>query len=400
MRILLAYESLVNFAGSELYLISVAEQLQALGHETYVHARELGPAADLAGERGLEVVGEGELPDACDALLTQDAELAYALAGRYPRASRIFVCHSTEYRAQAPPLAGGTCAAAVALNDRVEAHLRASPGLTVRRLRQPVDALRLARLPQPRRERPRVVVFGHDHAGEQLRRIERVCGDLGLELRRAGGAGNTTPGPEGALAAADVAIGIGRCVIEAMAARRAAYVSGVVGTDGWVTPESYAALEADGFSGRATDGVLTDERLARDLAAWRPELGEQGKDLAFANHDCATHARELVELWRELGAAVEEPPSETVELARLARVAARQEQAALEHATEAAVQRAKAERIARDKTAEILAHHERTEELARELGAVRATRRYRLAGALGRPLDAMRRLTGRGPGHD
>jgi hypothetical protein len=382
MRLVLAYRQLTQFAGSELYLVTVGEQLQRLGHEVALHARELGPVAELARERGLQIAGEGELPAACDGLLAQDGETAYALGARYPRAARLFVCHSTEFAAQSPPLASGACHAMVALNDRVGGQLRATPGAEVVRLRQPVDVLRLSRVAPPRAEGGRIVVFGHDHAGEQLGRIGRVCERLGLELARAGGPRGTTPGPEAALTGADVAIGIGRCVIEAMAARRAAYVSGVVGTDGWVTPDTYAALEADGFSGRSTGGVLTEERLLADLSAWRPELGEQGKDLAFANHDAAAHARDLVELWRRIGVPGERPPDAARELARLARVAAGQEQRALEAAREAAIQRAKAER------------------LRAELDALKATRRYRAAGALVRPLDLLRRPGGRQPGRD
>jgi hypothetical protein len=377
MRIVLAYERLVQFAGSELYLILVGEQLQSLGHHATLYARELGPVADFARGRGLEVVGDHELPPDCDAVLAQDTATAYALAERYPRAACAFVCHSTEFAAQAPPLAEGACEALIALNDRVADHLQATPGPQVVRLRQPVDVLRLSRVAPPRPRLERVVVFGHDHAGEQLSRIRRVCDRLGVEVVRAGGRDHTTPGPEQALAGGDAAIGIGRCVIEAMAARRAAYVSGVVGTDGWVTPRSYPALEADGFSGRATRVVLTDERLEADLASWTPELGEQGKDLAFANHDALAHARDLVGLWQRLGALTGGPPDAAAELARLARMAAGQQQHALESANEAAVQRSRA--VA----------------LQREIDELKATRRYRLAGALTRPLDHARRLASR-----
>jgi hypothetical protein len=382
MRIVLGYERLAQFAGSELYLVLLAEQLQELGHTVWTHAHDLGPAAELARERGLEVATEGDLPDECDAVLSQDGRTAYELAERYPRAARIFVCHSTEFAAQSPPLAEGACHALVALNGRVAEHLRAAPGPEVVRLRQPVDVLRLSRVAPPRERLERLVVFGHVHAGEQLGRIGRVCERLGIELVRAGGRHNTTPGPERALADGDAVLGIGRCVIEAMAARRAAYVSGVVGTDGWVTPESYPALEADGFSGRASGGVLAEDRLEADLAAWTPELGEQGKDLAYAGHDAAAHARELIELWERLGAHVGQPPDGAAELARLSRVAAAHQQRALESATEAAVQRSKA--VA----------------LQQEIDALKATRRYRLAGALTRPLDGFRRLAGRGRRRD
>ena len=47
-----------------------------------------------------------------------------------------------------------------------------------------------------------------------------------------------------------------------------------------MTPETYAALEADNFSGRAFPEVVDFERLKRDLREYRPELGPVNRDLA------------------------------------------------------------------------------------------------------------------------
>ena len=383
MRLVLAYRTFASFAGSESYLLTMAEQLQLLGHEVLIHTRERGEIAAVAEGRGVRVVDATELPEECDGVLAQDGELAHALATRYPGAPRIYVAHSTEYAGQMPPQAEGVCQAVVVMNDRVAAHVRASAFHgRVERLRQPVDVLRFSRLTEvPDRPR-RVLVFGHDHAGAQLERIRRVCGEIGMEADHVGAHGRRSAAPEKEIAAADVVIGIGRCVIEAMAARKAAYVSGVVGTDGWVTPESYPALEADGFSGRATGMVLEEGRLRADLLAWTSELGEWGKDLAFAGHDAGRHASRLVELWGRLGASPGPDPAAAAELERLTRVTAQLEQRALGHAFEAGALR------------------EEVTALIQRLEALTATRRYRLSAAAARPMDRLRQLLGRTRDHD
>lgn len=46
-------------------------------------------------------------------------------------------------------------------------------------------------------------------------------------------------------------VGKGRALLEGMACARAAYLYDVAGSDGWVTPERYGAMEADGFAGQA-----------------------------------------------------------------------------------------------------------------------------------------------------
>jgi hypothetical protein len=382
MRCLLAYRVFSSFAGSEIYLLTVAEQLQLLGHDVAIHALERGPVADFAEQRGVRVIGQEDLPRECDALLVQDAATALTLAERYPSAARAYVAHSTEFVSQQPPQADGVLGAVIALNDRVASAIRAgaTPAEVVR-LRQPVDLIRFSRYGRVPDRPKRMLVFGHDHGGEQLARLWRAGLTLGLDVTLVGRRGRTSPTPELEIADADVVVGIGRCVLEALACRTAAYVSGVVGTDGWVTPDSYPALEADGFSGRASGRVLDEDRLCADLAAWTPELAEQGKDLAFAHHDAARHAVELVELWRRLG-ATGPPPDAASELARLGRVAAQAEDRALAYSAEAGVQRRKAEA------------------LRGELDALRATRRYWLAGLLSRPLDALRRLCGRPPSRD
>ena len=77
---------LVGIGGSETYLLTVAEQLQRLGHEVTVHAAEGGAMSEHMRSRGLRVaIGEGGLPASCDALLVQDAAMAYALAERAAR---------------------------------------------------------------------------------------------------------------------------------------------------------------------------------------------------------------------------------------------------------------------------------------------------------------------------
>jgi cysteinyl-tRNA synthetase len=88
MRVVLGTHHLIAAGGSDTYLVTVAEHLQRLGHEVTIHALEQGEMADRARGRGLPVAaGERELPEACEAVLSQDAVTAYELAERYPQAT-------------------------------------------------------------------------------------------------------------------------------------------------------------------------------------------------------------------------------------------------------------------------------------------------------------------------
>ncbi len=156
----------------------------------------------------------------------------------------------------------------------------------------------------------------------RFRLLEEVCGDLGLELAQIGSSSGTpTIAPQGAIADADIVVGYGRSVLEGMAMGRAAYVWDWAGGDGWVTPESYPALEADGFSGAATDAVIDADRLRADFAAYRPELGAVGFDLVRRHHSANDHAERLVDLLGGASAPASEDSLET--LAQLVRLEAR-----------------------------------------------------------------------------
>jgi hypothetical protein len=121
------------------------------------------------------------------------------------------------------------------------------------------------------------------------------------------------------MADSDIVVGYGRCIVEAMASGVAAFVYGVVGGDGWVTPESYPAVEADGFAGRATSDEIDEDAFARGLGEWRVEMGERNRDLATRHHDGATHVLELLELWDQLDAPTPPPRLPSDEMASLVR---------------------------------------------------------------------------------
>jgi len=389
MRIVVGLHDFSTFAGTETYSLTVAEELQRLGHEVVVHAPTLGPIAGEARDRGIDVVAEEHrLPASCDAVLAQDAGSAFALAARYPDARRLLVVHSDYFALQSPPQLQGVCDAVVVLNDRVRRHVeRLAAVPPVVRLRQPVDLKRFGTRGGVASRAARALILGNYLRGAVAEQVAGACRAAGIEPVFAGTLATPTHAPELAIADADLVIGLGRCVVEAMAGRRAAYVHGIAGGDGWVTPERHATLEADGFGGTATPAILDAAGLASDLAAWDPEMGMLNRQLATAHHDAGAHAAELVAEIRALGAGPSAPTDHTGELARLVRLewqSWNRYTGALEESRDLR------ERLEREH-----AESERLRgELADALGraaAFRTTRRYRLARLLGAPLDALRR---------
>jgi len=324
VRIVIGFLRMVEFGGTESYVLTVAGELERLGHDVLVYVHETGPSAEFARAHGARIVERvSELPASCDAVFSQDAATAYELAVRYPDAARIYVAHSSGYPLQSPPQAPETCHAVVVMNDRL---LRRTEGLgwhpEIVRLRQPIDLLRFSFRAlgiEPGR-RPRVLVLSNYTTAPRGQLIEEACRRAGLELRLAGALAVPTPAPEHEIAKAEIVIALGRGALEAMASGRAAYVLGEGGGDGWATEDTYPAIESDGFGGRALGHAISLERLTDDLSAWDSSIGEVGRDLVCTHHNVVDHALALVELAERLTGSVARPPAVADEFARLVRL--------------------------------------------------------------------------------
>ena len=395
MRVLLAFDSFAGFGGTETYTLTVALELIRLGHEASVYSPVHGPMAEHASEQGVPVLGRGGLPADCELLICSDVATCHELAHRYRSAVRVFVAHSADFALQSPPRLRDECQAVVVLNDRVGRTVAArwhdSP---VIRLRQPIDLLRFHNLMLRRDEARSALVLSNYVRGVRAEMIARACQEAGLELVSLGGQNTFTARPELAIAQADLVIGLGRSVLEGMAAGRPTYVYGVVGGDGWVTPDTYGAMEADGFAGTSRrEKVVDAARLGAELSTWQAPMGEVARDLASAHHSAREHAVALVALAAELDAAPPPAPDVGGELAHLVRLERQAEVRghALLHEVER-LATVLTDSGAREEVlrTELAAAQARAATAERESSALKETRRYRLGCRLAAPLDSLR----------
>ena len=105
-----------------------------------------------------------------------------------------------------------------------------------------------------------------------------------------------------------------------MSCGRPAYVYDAYGSDGWMTADSYADLEADSIAGQAYPGIVDAARLRADLARYDPTMGHVNRTLVLKHHQARTHAQELVQLFGEVAPAAAPRVTEARELARLVRL--------------------------------------------------------------------------------
>jgi hypothetical protein len=320
MRILIGTYQLDAWAGSETYLLTLAEQLQRLGHDTAVYAEVLGEVAEEAVRRGIDVTtGAAPAIETPDAIVVQDATSSYTLAAAFPGVPQLYVAHSEIHDLQTPPQLHDLVGVVVAMNGRVARRIAATAASPpVVRLHQPVDLDRFkiaGSLPDRAR---RVVLLGNYLEGGRRDLVVAACTAAGLETEQVGAHGGTaTADAAAAIAGAHVVIGQGRAILEAMACGRAAYVFDQRGAGGWVTGESYPALAEDGFAGVTGEAALGAVDLRADLERYAPAMGAVNRGLLSAHHDARHHAAAIVGLLRDLAPSASHTGAPLREMSRL-----------------------------------------------------------------------------------
>ena len=394
MEIVLGMYRLRDPGGTEQYTLVTAESLQKLGHEVTVFTEEGGPVAELARRRGLRLAErEDDLPTAADVVYAQESITAYRLAARYRAAPLVVAVHAHDYDLSVPPQLPGLVSAVVVTHDRVARRARAfAADAELVRLRQPVDVARFEPRGSLRQPARRLLALGNYLNGDRARVIDDACAGLGIDVVRVGAQHERSVlEVDGLLNDADIVVGKARVIVEAMACGRAAYVFDTFGSDGWVTAESYARLEADNFSGQTGSPPVDVERLRSDLELYRPDMGATNRELAVVHHSANKHAVELVELFERLAPRNGRQTAPLRELGRLVRVQWGIEGRALGAAAEARRLREENERLA--SIAAAVPGLERSAREAHEaLRDLLAQRRVRFGLALARPLDFLRRL--------
>ncbi len=328
MNITLATHGFAHPGGSETYVLTVAEQLQRLGHGVIIFAGETGPMAEFAIDRGLEVTSElGALQGRCDAILVQDSILSYLLAEHYPHAPQLFRACSDLYDFQLPPCLPGVVDSVVVCSDRVGRRIAAlATRPIIHRLRQPIDTERFMPAGSPSPTPQRAVLLGNYLRGERLAMIRGALENLGVACLHVGALGDSTHLPERAIWAADIVVAKGRAALEGMACGRAVFVYDQFGGDGWVTPQRYPSMEADNFAGLSGPLIATGEQLQHELARYSPGMGIVNRELAISHHGARAHTQELLALLQQrnapgdLGDAPGDPGDASLrELSRLVR---------------------------------------------------------------------------------
>ncbi len=294
MRLVVATVGLQSRGGVHSYLEALLPELTALDHETYVLAPTFG-LPEVIRERGaIPCSSAAEVPGPVDGIIALVDHPALEARAAFPSAPMVFVSHGWFYAQDVPPMEAAPCAV-VAMSDRVEARLSQSEvvrsGVPLVRLTQPAE-FRSPPLANTLPELPRsAVVVAHRF---ETRREPLLAGfaERGIDVRVLGGENQDDQALDAVLSA-DIVVGIGRVVVEGMAAARACLVLGEFGGGRWLSAETYRALEAGAFF--CCGDCVPQSEIAELLDGYNPDLGRVGGELARTHHSASLHAAAILE---------------------------------------------------------------------------------------------------------
>jgi hypothetical protein len=261
-----------------------------------------GETADSFRADGFPVVDTvGELPTDVDVIHGQHCDTVASVRARLPETPLVFATHSW-FISLEDPIAALGAGAFVALNDITHERLRAhaaATGVEVLRLTQPVTISFADGVRTPLPEKPRRAIAVSRRMIRAPGRLADACAEAGVAFDWVGGPDRASSDARVEMRTADIVFGVGRSALEAMAAGRATFVVDESALGGWVSPASYDALEADGFTGHGTGFDV--EALVASLAGYTPELGAHARRFVLEHHTVQRHAAALVDLYTRVG---------------------------------------------------------------------------------------------------
>lgn len=325
LKILLGNNTLSLLAGSETWTLTLALALKELGHTVTCYSPDLGliaeklEAADIrcfsdigaSGARPFSIVLEEKVQHEYDVIIANHNGIVEYLRSQFPRTPIIStihgVIHTDEVGNKAPehPALSSGVAQFVAVSEEVQQKLKADYGLESVIIRNFFDVKRLGAL-RPANASPKQFLFNTNYSGKDepvSLAIRDAAKHFGAKVAAVGENFMMSGDLTNIIQDSDVVFGMGRSVLEGVAAGRLGIVHGRWGTGGAVVESNIEALRTFNFSGRnasSTAPATAEEIIAIVEQYYQPKFLEWGKDYIARDHNAIFAAEKYVALAREL----------------------------------------------------------------------------------------------------
>jgi hypothetical protein len=275
LRVLLTNRSLVQRAGSELYVSEIATALLARGHSPLVFSPRLGPVAEALRAATIPVVDRLDaIAEPPDLIHGQHHLPAMAALLHFSQVPAVFVCHGWLPWEEIPPQFPRILRY-IAVDYTTRERLVSEQGIAPERVEVILNFVDLARFrprpPLPSTPRRALVLSNQASERTYLPAVREACARSGIEVDVAGVAsGSPTERPEELLAGYDLVFAKARAALEALAVGTAVVLCDEAGAGPLVTSANLEQLRPLNFGIRALRQPVEVDSLASQIALYDP----------------------------------------------------------------------------------------------------------------------------------
>lgn len=332
LKILLGNNTLSLLAGSETWTYTLALQLKEMGHSVTCYATELGVIAKRLNDAGIacyDQLNVGEIQPYSpilqevvdhnyDVIISNHSNVVEFLRMLFPKTPIISTIHGVlhfiekETDAEGKPLRAPEHPALesgvnqfVAVSEEVQEKLKLDYNIDSTIIRNFFDIKKFGAL-KPPSEKPKQFFINTNYAGredEMVKAVKAAADHFGAKMAAVGINFTQTFDITRAIEDSDVVFGMGRSVLEGVAAGRLGIVAGRWGLGGPILPLTVDELRKVNFSGRGSNEnpvTFADEIIKMVTEFYNPTSLAWSKEYIAKEHNVVHAAEAYVRLAREL----------------------------------------------------------------------------------------------------
>ena len=304
LRILIGTHHLIDFTGSEIYTLTLAEQLVKEGHSVKVFSKYIDKIRDQFEAINVELI------DDIEKLSEHEFDIAHihhnvtAIEVRsvFPDLPMIMVSQGVLPFLEQPPVFDVGISKFLGISLEVINNLikKGVPSSKVAYYPNIVDENKF--LPgKPINEKPRkaLIISGRiDQIRENI--IRKACSMLSIETRFVGGRFGYYPQEKirQLIKESDIVFSLGRGAIEAMMCGRIPVIFDYLGGDGIVTPKTFDEIRKNNFSGRRYKKNFSVEELVNEINKYMQNYGNELRELALENFSASKYIKHIIDIYK------------------------------------------------------------------------------------------------------
>ena len=302
MEILIINQSLVRFAGTELFTLEIASALTALGHNVTVYAPVIGKVVNnFAGCKF-------KITDDIQCLKSKEFDVIHAhhnvvstfVRSIFPDIPMVFMSHGIVPLLEQPPYIDLNIAQFIAVSEEVRDNLVSNYDIDYNKIkivRNFVDTDKFYIKNAPNKKLKNILVISNHFPLKNKRIVNTAAHSIGAKVKYVGLPKLQVRNIHEYINRADLVITLGRGVLEACSCGRNVIVYDQYGADGFVDLSTFGKFRQNNFSGRYLRIDYNVELLIQEMKKYNPSLGYELRQKVCNEHSVYIIANQLLNIY-------------------------------------------------------------------------------------------------------